>query len=161
MSKLFQSLTILNFVGLVVIVFILAKSREPSQSVIPTPVTNSSSAPTLTPLSTSPTTNQGHEGHNHPVKSPSGTTITPSSAGNPTPVTVDSQPGEIKGEPGKLQTVDVLTGDPIDQNLYGDYGGIRVYFCHTGSKSRFETNVEENLQKVQEKGIVLASASRK
>jgi YHS domain-containing protein len=77
------------------------------------------------------------------------------SAINPTPVTINNQMADIKGEPGKPQTVDVLTGDAVDRNLYGDYDGKRVFFCHPGSKTRFESNAAENLQKTKEKGIVL------
>ena len=87
------------------------------------------------------------------VSSPSAPSITPMS----TPSTINPT-AVIKGEPGKPQTVDVLTGDAVDRNLYGDYDGKRVFFCHPGSKTRFESNVAENLQKIKEKGIVLEKA---
>lgn len=130
MTRVFQFLTVINLVGLIILAVYQFRAKEPSQSSVPAPAASSSSAPTLTPMSTPPPT-------------------------------VNTQPGEIKGEAGKPQAVDVLTGDVIDRNLYGDYEGKRVYFCHAGSKTRFEQNVQTNLQKIQDKGIVLASAPGK
>jgi hypothetical protein len=144
MTKFLQFLTILNFVGLIVIGLFLFKSKEPSQSVVPAPTSSSSTAPKLTPMSSPPTFN------------PAATTLTASSPNSPE--LQRQQQAEIKGESGKRQTVDVLTGDAIDQNLYGDYEGKRVFFCHAGSKTRFEQDVTGNLQKVKEKGIVLETA---
>ena len=76
---------------------------------------------------------------------------------SPTPVTMNQQ-GEIKGEPGKPQTVDVTCGHAVDRSVYGDYEGNRVFFHSSGNKTQFESNVTGNLQKIKEKGIVLEKA---
>jgi hypothetical protein len=133
MTRVFQFLTIINLAGLILLGLFWFKTKEPSQSAVPAPTAGSSSARSITPMSTPPAT-------------------------NPTPMAVNNPMAVIKGEPGKPQTVDVLTGDAIDRNLYGDYDGKRVYFCHPGSKTRFESNAAENLQKIKEKGIVLEKA---
>ena len=133
MTRVFQFLTIINLAGLILLGLFWFKTKEPFQSAVPAPTAGSSSARSITPMSTPPAT-------------------------NPTPMAVNNPMAVIKGEPGKPQTVDVLTGDAIDRNLYGDYDGKRVYFCHPGSKTRFESNVAENLQKIKEKGIVLEKA---
>jgi hypothetical protein len=132
MTRVFRFLTVINLVGLIMLALYQFKTQEPSPTAMPVPTASSPSVPSITPMTTPPTT-------------------------SPTPVTIN-QGGEIKGEPGKPQTVDVLTGSPLDRNIYGDYDGNRVFFCHPGSKTRFESNVTENLQKIKEKGIVLEKA---
>lgn len=129
MTKFFQFLTILNLAGLIVFGFLWFSSRGPSKSAVPTPTASSQVTPTITPMSTPPTT-------------------------SPTPMTMNQQ-GEIKGEPGKLQTVDVSCGHGFDRSVYGDYDGNRVYFHSAANKSQFESDVAVNLQKIHEKGIVL------
>lgn len=129
MTRLFQFLTILNLAGLILLAVYQFKSGERSQSAAPAPTASSPSAPTITPMSMPTTT-------------------------SPTPVTMNQQ-GEIKGEPGKLQTVDVTCGHDVNRSVYGDYDGNRVYFHSPGNKTQFESNVAENLQKIKEKGIVL------
>ena len=133
MTRVFQFLTIINLAGLILLGLFWFKTKEPSQSAVPAPTAGSSSARSITPMSTP-------------------------SAVSPTPVTVNNPMAVVKGEPGKPQAVDVLSGEPVDRNLYGDYGGKRVFFCHAGSKTRFELNVSENLQKIKGKGIVLENA---
>ena len=133
MTRVFQFLTIINLAGLILLGLFWFKTKEPSQSAVPAPTAGSSSARSITPMSTP-------------------------SAVSPTPVTVNNPMAVVKGEPGKPQAVDVLSGEPVDRNLYGDYDGKRVFFCHPGSKTRFESNVAENLQKIKEKGIVLEKA---
>jgi hypothetical protein len=136
MTRVFQFLTIINLVGLILLGFLWFKSKEPSQSAVPAPTASSPSAPKLTPMSTPPTT-------------------------NPTPVTINNQMADIKGEAGKPQTVDVTCGHAVDRNVYGDYEGNRVFFHSPGNKTQFESNVAGNLQKIKEKGILLEKASGK
>ena len=133
MTRVFQFLTIINLAGLILLGLFWFKTKEPSQSAVPAPTAGSSSARSLTPMSTP-------------------------SAVNPTPVTVNNPMAVIKGEPGKPQTVDVTCGHAVDRNVYGDYEGNRVYFHSPGNKTQFESNVTENLRKIKEKGIVLEKA---
>ena len=133
MTRVFQFLTIINLAGLILLGLFWFKTKEPSQSAVPAPTAGSSSARSLTPMSTP-------------------------SAVNPTPVAVNNPMAGIKGEPGKPQTVDVTCGHAVDRNVYGDYEGNRVYFHSPGNKTQFESNVTENLRKIKEKGIVLEKA---
>jgi len=133
MTRVFQFLTIINLAGLILLGLFWFKTKEPSQSAVPAPTAGSSSARSLTPMSTP-------------------------SAVNPTPVAVNNPMAGIKGEPGKPQTVDVTCGHAVDRNVYGDYEGNRVYFHSPGNKTQFESNVTENLRKIKEKGVVLEKA---
>ncbi len=132
MTRVFQFLTVLNLVGLILLAVYQFKTKEPVQSAVPAPTASSPSAPSITPMSMPTTT-------------------------SPTPVTMNQQ-GEIKGESGKPQTVDVTCGHAVDRNVYGDYEGNRVYFHSAGNKTQFESNVTGNLQKIKGKGIVLEKA---
>ena len=90
------------------------------------------------------------------ASAPSSTsTLTPMSANNPVPSPNSAPTGEIKGEPGKPQTVDILSGKPVVRSVYGDYDGERLYFCCNESKKMFEAKRTEYLRKIREKGIIL------
>src|SRR3990172_2539946 len=60
-----------------------------------------------------------------------------------------------KGEPGKLQSVDVISGKPINPSIYADYEGYRVYFCCPTSRSDFQQNAQRYLQAIKLRGILL------
>ena len=49
--------------------------------------------------------------------------------------------------------MDLRTGDAVDRKVYGEYDDKRVFFCHKGSKTRFEPNVVENFRKIKGKGM--------
>jgi YHS domain-containing protein len=74
---------------------------------------------------------------------------------SPVPSVTPTAVGEIKGESGKPQTVDIISGKPIVRSVYGDYDGERLYFCCGESRKAFEANRQVYLQKIREKGIIL------
>jgi hypothetical protein len=83
---------------------------------------------------------------------------------SPVPLTKAFSPGssqsstaglEIKGEPGKPQTVDIISGKPIVKDFYSDFNGERLYYCCDVEKKLIESSPQKYLQKIKEKGIIL------
>ncbi|MHB1459084.1 MAG: hypothetical protein ACYC0V_19430, partial [Armatimonadota bacterium] len=61
----------------------------------------------------------------------------------------------VKGESGKLQSVDVISGKPVRPGIYADYGGYRVYFCCATSRSDFHRDAQDYLRAIKQRGILL------
>lgn len=61
----------------------------------------------------------------------------------------------VKGEPGKPQSIDVISGNPVNKTVYGDYSGQRVYFCCSESKVNFEMKTQAYLDAIKKRGILL------
>lgn len=92
---------------------------------------------------------------------PAGTNFTPNPI-SPVPSATQIPSTEIKGTPGQPQTVDVISGKPVNRMVYTDYDGERLYFCCDESKKAVQKNPQWYLQKIREKGIALEKApSRK
>ncbi len=53
------------------------------------------------------------------------------------------------------QTVCPVLGGNIDQKVYVDYQGERIYFCCPGCDAEFRKNPEKYMKKIQEQGITL------
>jgi YHS domain-containing protein len=62
---------------------------------------------------------------------------------------------DVKGESGKPQSVDVISGKPVSPSVYADYEGYRVYFCCATSRSDFQQNAQGYLQAMKLRGILL------
>jgi uncharacterized protein YxeA len=62
---------------------------------------------------------------------------------------------QIIGEPGSPQSVDVISGKPVNPDVYGDYNGKRVYFCCLVSKGLFEERKQLYLNAIKKRGIIL------
>lgn len=61
--------------------------------------------------------------------------------------------------PAKLyQTTDALSGNPINQNIYEDYEGKRIYFCCRNSVRKFHEDPSIYLDKFTELGVTLEDA---
>jgi YHS domain-containing protein len=78
-----------------------------------------------------------------------------SKTSSPTPSTGASPTSEVKGEPGKPQTVDVFSGKPVVRSVYTDYDGERIYFCCDYEKGIFLKDPELNMQRIRDRGIIL------
>jgi hypothetical protein len=74
----------------------------------------------------------------------------PQSNGQPNPTATN-----VIGEPGKLQSVDIFSGKPINRGVFGDYSGQRVYFCCPTSKATFDANSQAHLEAIKARGIIL------
>ena len=85
---------------------------------------------------------------------PAGKAVTPSPS-SPVPSVSQIPSTEIKGTPGQPQTVDVISGKPVNRMVYTDYDGERLYFCCDESKKAVQKNAQWYLQQIREKGIVL------
>lgn len=70
-------------------------------------------------------------------------------------------PSRIKGEAGKLQTVDAFFGEPINRLIFADWDGYRLYFCCSKSKDLFLRDPRGNLQKIRRRGILLDKSALK
>ncbi|MBN1130187.1 MAG: hypothetical protein JXA71_14440 [Chitinispirillaceae bacterium] len=66
---------------------------------------------------------------------------------------------EIKGVPGQLQSVDVLSGNRLNKSVFKDINGKRIYFCCPICKENFEQRQEYHLAAVKKKGILLADTT--
>ena len=75
---------------------------------------------------------------------------------SPVPTVGATQTSDVKGEPGKPQTVDVVSGKQFDRSVFADYNGERIYFCCADSRKLFQLNERSYLQKIKEKNILLA-----
>jgi hypothetical protein len=60
----------------------------------------------------------------------------------------------IFGEPGKRQTVDVISGKPANPLVYDNYNRKRIYFCCFVSKERFDAHKELYLKAVKKRRII-------
>jgi len=58
----------------------------------------------------------------------------------------------------KPQTVCPVLGGKIDNKVYVDYQGKRIYFCCLGCDAEFKKNPEKYLQKMAEEGVSLEKA---
>jgi YHS domain-containing protein len=63
------------------------------------------------------------------------------------------------GEQGKPQSVDVISGKPVNRSVFGDYNGQRVYFCCPESKKTFDANTQAYLEAIRKQGIILDRAN--
>jgi YHS domain-containing protein len=62
-------------------------------------------------------------------------------------------------EAGKGQTFcPVMWGNPINRNVFSDYGGKRVYFCCTECQAKFKDSPQLYIKKLEDKGVVLEKA---
>jgi len=68
---------------------------------------------------------------------------------------------DIFGEHGHDQIVDVISGKPINPEVFGDYFGKRIYFCCMVSKSNFEQNKRLYFQAMKKRGILLEDSPKK
>jgi YHS domain-containing protein len=89
----------------------------------------------------------------------SASTASSSTASSSTVLSSTASSVTVKGERGKLQSVDVISGKPIDKNFYADYNGERVYFCCAQSKTDFSKNSEAYLKEIRTQGILLAKSA--
>jgi YHS domain-containing protein len=55
----------------------------------------------------------------------------------------------------KPQTLCPVLGGNIDQKVYADYQGNRIYFCCQGCDAEFRKNPEKYLKKLQEQRTTL------
>jgi YHS domain-containing protein len=55
----------------------------------------------------------------------------------------------------KPQTLCPVLGGNIDQNVYADHQGNRIYFCCQGCDAEFRQNPEKYMKKLQEQGVTL------
>ena len=53
----------------------------------------------------------------------------------------------------KPQTLCPVLGGNIDQKVYADYQGNRIYFCCQGCDAEFRKNPEKCMKKLQEQGV--------
>ncbi len=63
--------------------------------------------------------------------------------------------GAILAAEGKPQTVCPVLGGKINQQVYVDYQGQRVYFCCPGCDKEFQKDPEKYMKKLQEQGVTL------
>jgi YHS domain-containing protein len=59
------------------------------------------------------------------------------------------------GEPGKPQSVDIISGKPVNRGVLSDYNGQRVYFCCATSKGAFDANPQAYIEAIRKQGIIL------
>jgi len=74
---------------------------------------------------------------------------------NPAPSTKANQTAEIKGEPGKPQTIDIFSGKPVSKSVYTDFNGERIYFCCDVERKEFLKNPELIMKRIKDRGIIL------
>ena len=60
-----------------------------------------------------------------------------------------------KSQAPGIQTQDLVSGKPINKNVYEDYNGKRIYFCCEFHKKPFRKDPEAYFKQFQDKGIVL------
>ncbi len=60
-----------------------------------------------------------------------------------------------------VQVYCICGSDHMDYSLYADTGGKRVFFCNVQCKDHFMQNPQENLKKMEKKGIKLEDAPSK
>ena len=58
------------------------------------------------------------------------------------------------------QTTCPVMGGTIDQSLYTDYEGTRVYFCCEGCVPEFQKDPEKYINKLENEGVKLQEAPR-
>lgn len=56
---------------------------------------------------------------------------------------------------GKPQTTCPVLGGNVNQQVYADYQGKRIYFCCAGCDKEFLKEPEKYMQKLQEQGVTL------
>lgn len=56
------------------------------------------------------------------------------------------------------QTLCPVMGGKINQDIFVDYNGKRIYFCCPGCQDTFKENPQEYLQKMADEGIELQAA---
>ena len=68
---------------------------------------------------------------------------------------------DVKSQALKPQTKDILSGKPINKNVYTDYNGKRIYFCCDDSKRQFSMDPETYIKAFQNLGITLEDVPAK
>jgi YHS domain-containing protein len=63
--------------------------------------------------------------------------------------------GALAADQPQTQTVCPVLGGNIDQNVYVDYQGKRIYFCCQGCDAEFKKDPEKYTKKIQDQGITL------
>jgi YHS domain-containing protein len=58
----------------------------------------------------------------------------------------------------QAQTKCPVLGGNINQNVYADYQGKRIYFCCDGCITQFHNNPEKYLKMLEEQGVTLEPA---
>ena len=53
----------------------------------------------------------------------------------------------------KMQTTCPVMGGKINENMYADHDGMRVYFCCAGCKSKFESDPAKYIKKLRDAGV--------
>ncbi len=64
-----------------------------------------------------------------------------------------SMPGVVQAE---SQSKCPVLGGKIDQKIYADYQGKRIYFCCSGCIDEFKKDPEKYLKKMEEQGVTPA-----
>ena len=67
-------------------------------------------------------------------------------------------PASSPAAPGQPQTKCPVLGGNINQQIYADYKGKRIYFCCPGCDQEFKKNPEKYMKKLQEQGVTLEPA---
>ncbi len=63
--------------------------------------------------------------------------------------------GPVLAAAPKPQTTCPVLGGKINQQVYVDYQGKRIYFCCQGCDKEFRKNPEKYLKKIEEQGVTL------
>ena len=74
-------------------------------------------------------------------------------------VLVGCGPSESEGKSGPQTTCPVM-GNKIDEKIYVDYKGKRVYFCCAGCPKMFQADPEKHMQKLADEGVILEDAPK-
>ena len=77
----------------------------------------------------------GHEGHDH--------TAMPTK-----PAEMIEAAKAVVAEINEQKTCPIMTGNPINKNLFTEYKGKKVYFCCPGCEPKFKENPEQYLTKL-------------
>ena len=63
--------------------------------------------------------------------------------------------GSLGAADAKPQTVCPVLGGKINQQIYADYKGKRIYFCCQGCDKEFKKDPDKYLKKMEEQGVTL------
>lgn len=63
--------------------------------------------------------------------------------------------GALLAADAKPQTVCPVLGGNINQQVYVDYQGKRIYFCCSGCDAEFRKDPDKYMKKLEEQGITL------
>ena len=59
---------------------------------------------------------------------------------------------DTKSQTLKSQTTDIVSGKPMNRNIYTDYKGKRIYFCCDAGRSNFNMDPEKYIKTFQDQG---------